>query len=165
MCRTKREISSSRSRMRTLPWSANVLGRTLSRSISRSSPRTTPLSLGTITATPNPCFSNMHWVSCDSSDTSLDIGSKQERATALQKLKTSLFTHFGPRGRVWSRIKFAMHEVKWLVPLEWMKLKGRWTSPYLYTLTMWICTHWLNLHTFTKQWQSIRQTSRRVQIF
>ena len=44
---------------------------TLSRSTPGSSSRTTQLRLGTITTTTNPCFVNVHRVSCDSSGTSL----------------------------------------------------------------------------------------------
>ena len=87
---------------------------TLSRSTSGSSSRTTQLRLGTITTTPNPCFVNMHRVSCDSSGTSLGNWFQERVCHSPLKVETSLFTHFGPRGRIWSLIKIVMHEVSTL---------------------------------------------------
>ena len=121
---------------------------TLSRSTSRSSSLTTQLKLGTITTTPNPCFVNMHRVSCDSSGTSLGNWFQERVCHSPPEVENLSFHSLWPTGEGLVTHQDCNAWGKYFVPLKWMQPKGRWTpaavtttrsliwrylEPYLYT--------------------------------
>ena len=140
---------------------------TLSRSTSRSSSLTTQLKLGTITTTPNPCFVNMHRVSCDSSDTSLGNWFRervchsppkvenlsfhcfQERVYhSPPKVENLSFHSLSPTGEGLVAHQDCNAWGKYLVPLKWMQLKGSWT-PAAVTTTRSLIWRYLEPYLYT----------------